>query len=574
MLETVYIRLRFTLIVFGVLAVLVVLQLLRVDFGSTNVVYFRELSDRISTSPRDFAPARGSIYDRAGDLMATNDVQYEIGLNPPYVVQPDAVVKVLSDLLDMSSSDIQDAIDSDERYVLIERPVSSDIGDEIKRLRAGDEFNLGGIDVTPIAHRTYPGGALGAQVLGFVAYNNNGQQVGYFGVEGFYNDLLAGRAVRGVERVVPFDAQPDPTPDQGTDLYLTIDRDIQFLVEVTMADAITRYGAESGSIIVMQPRTGEILGMTSWPTFDPNNYVEFPPTNPANPAVSGQYEPGSTFKVLTMAAALDSGTVTPQTPFMDTGVVEVGGAIIRNWNGGGWGPVDMQRCMQYSLNVCLASIATWMGPQNFYNYMDAFGLGQLTSVDLAAESAGRLKLPGDPDWFDSDLATNSFGQGVAVSPLQLITAVAAVANGGTMMQPHILSAVQDGATVHTTQAQVLGRPIRPETAATLSQMLSTSMEAGEGSQALVEGYRIAGKTGTAQIPTPGGYDPTATIGSFIGWGPVDDPQFIVLIKLDKPSSSIWGSETAAPVFKQLVERLVVLMEIPPDDVRQALAASN
>jgi cell division protein FtsI/penicillin-binding protein 2 len=574
MLETVYIRLRLVLICFGVLAGLVIVQLLRVDFRGENVVYFRALSEEISQRAVDFSPARGRIYDRAGDLMATNDVQYEIGLNPPYVVMPDDVVKVLSDLLDKSSSDLAAAIDSDARYVLIERPVSAEVGDEFKRIKASGEYNLGGVDLTPIPHRTYPGGPLGAQVLGFVAYNHDGAQVGYFGVEGFYNDLLAGRAVRGIERVVPFDVQPDPTPDQGTDLFLTIDRDIQFLVEVTMADAINRYGAQSGTIIVMQPRTGEILGMSSWPTFDPNNYVEFPPTNPANPAVSGQFEPGSTFKVLTMAAALDSGTVTPQTPFMDSGSVEVGGAIITNWNGGGWGPVDMQRCMQHSLNVCLASIATWMGPNTFYNYMNAFGMGHLTSVDLAAETPGRLKAPGDADWFDSDLGTNSFGQGVAVSPLQLITAVAAVANGGTMMQPHILSAVHDGDTVHTTQPQVLGRPIRPETAATLSQMLATSLEAGEGSQALVEGYRIAGKTGTAQIPTPGGYDPTATVGSFIGWGPVDDPQFIVLVKLDKPTSSIWGSETAAPVFAQLVQRLVVLMEIPPDALRQTLAASN
>ena len=574
MQETIYIRLRFILLCFGVLAGLVVAQLLRVDFGSDNVVYFRALSDEISQRSVDFSPARGRIYDRAGDLMATNDVQYEIGINPPYVVMPDEVVTVLSDLLDKSATDLEEAIASDARYVLIERPVSAEIGDEFKRILAEGEFNLGGVDLTPIPHRTYPGGPLGAQVLGFVAYNQDGQQVGYFGVEGFYNDLLAGRAVRGIERVVPFDVQPDPTPDQGTDLFLTIDRDIQFLVEVTLADAITRYGAQSGTIIVMQPRTGEILGMSSWPTFDPNNYVEFPPTNPANPAVSGQYEPGSTFKILTMAAALDSGVVTPQTPFMDSGSIEVGGAIITNWNGGGWGPVDMQRCMQHSLNVCLAAIATWLGPGAFYNYMNAFGMGRLTSVDLAAETSGRLKMPGDGDWFDSDLGTNSFGQGVAVSPLQLITAAAALANDGTMMQPHILSAVRDSEATHATEAQVLGRPIRPETARTLTQMLVDSLEAGEGSQALVEGYRIAGKTGTSQIPTPGGYDPTATIGSFIGWGPADDPQFIVLVKLDKPSSSIWGSETAAPVFAQLVQRLVVLMEIPPDDVRQALAASN
>jgi cell division protein FtsI/penicillin-binding protein 2 len=275
-----------------------------------------------------------------------------------------------------------------------------------------------------------------------------------------------------------------------------------------------------------------------------------------------------------MAAALDAGVVTPQTPFMDNGAVEVGGAIITNWNQGAWGPVDMLGCMAHSLNVCMASIATWMGPTTFYNYMAAFGLGHQTSVDLAAETSGRLKRPGDSDWYDSDLATNAFGQGVAVSPLQLIAATAAVANGGTMMQPHVLRAVQDGSSTHNTQAQVLGRPIKPETAAMLTEMMAQSLELGEGTKALVPGYRLAGKTGTAQIPNAAGYEESTTIGSFIGWGPVDDPQFIVLVKLDRPTSSIWGSETAAPVFGALVQRLVVLMEIPPDDVRHAIQAGN
>jgi len=389
-------------------------------------------------------------------------------------------------------------------------------------------------------------------------------------VEGFYNDLLDGRAVQSVQQMVPFDAALNPVPDQGADLYLTLDRNIQFLTEITLADGIKQYGADGGTIIVMNPRNGEILGMASSPTFDPNNYVTDPPPNPANPAVSGQYEPGSTFKVLTMAGALDAGTVTPETPFVDTGSVEVGGIIINNWNDGAWGPVDMLGCMQHSLNVCLASVATWMGPKTFYNYMQAFGIDHLTNVDLSAETPGRLKLPGASDWFDSDLGTNSFGQGVALSPLQLITAASAIANGGTMMQPHILKIVQHGASQHVTQQQVLGRPIKPATAATENEMLAQSLERGEGSQALVDGYRISGKTGTAQIPTPTGYDNDATIASFIGWGPVDDPQFIVLIKLDKPSASIWGSETAAPLFKQLVTRLVVLMQIPPDSVRHAL----
>lgn len=570
MLETVFIRLRLVLIGLALLGGLVVAQLLRLDFGSSNIVYFRDLSDTISQRPREFSPARGRIYDRDGELLATNDVQYELGVSPSYVVDQEGVVTALLDVLDQSGADVREAVESNKPYVLIARPVSANLGEDIKARRQAGEVNFSGIDLTPIPHRLYPGGPLAGQVLGFVAYDHEGRQVGYFGVEGFYNDLLAGHAVRGVERMVPFEAEPDPTPDQGADLYLTLDRDIQYLVEVTMADAMARHGAAGGTIIVMNPKTGEILGMSSWPTYDPNHYTQFPPTDPANPAVSGQYEPGSTFKILTMAAALDSGTITPQSPFMDSGLVEVGGVLIRNWNGGAWGPVDMTGCMRHSLNVCFASIATWLGPNTFYNYMTAFGIGHATSVDLAAETPGHLKKPGDSDWFDSELGTNAFGQGVAVSPLQLVAAVSAVANGGAMMQPHILLKVENGPNVHTTRPQVLGRPIQPETAATLSQMLAYSLEAGEGSEALVPGYRLAGKTGTAQIPTAGGYDPYATIGSFIGWGPVDDPQFIVLVKLDRPTTSIWGSETAAPVFATLVQRLVVLMEIPPDDVRQAL----
>jgi cell division protein FtsI/penicillin-binding protein 2 len=570
-IETIFVRLRLVLIGLGLVSGLIVIQLLRIDFGSSNVVYFRDLGDTISQLSREFSPARGRIFDREGELLATNDVQYELFLSPAYVIKPKEVADTLSDLLDKSVNDMLAAAESDSPYVLIERPLSREMGEKIKALQASGEVNLTGLALEPIPHRYYPGGQLASQVTGFVAYNQEGRQVGYFGVEGFYNDLLSGRPIEGVERFVPFDVQPDPTPDQGADLYLTLDRDIQYLVEVTMAEAITQYGAEGGTIIVLNPKNGEILGMSSWPTYDPNNYTTHPPTDPENPAVSGQYEPGSTFKVLTVAAALDSGLVNPTTPFVDSGFLEVGGIGIRNWNRGAFGPVDITGCLRYSINTCMATLSTSMGPTTFYNYMSAFGLGHLTNVDLAAEVPGRLKKPGDSDWFDSDLGTNAFGQGVAVTPLQLVTAVSAVANGGTMMQPHILLRVQNGENVHTIQPQVLGRPIKPETAATLSEMLAQSLEQGEGDQALVPGFRISGKTGTAQIPIPGGYDFERTIASFIGWGPVDDPRFVVLVKLDRPSASIWGSETAAPVFSALVQRLVVLMEIPPDEVRQALS---
>jgi cell division protein FtsI/penicillin-binding protein 2 len=497
-----------------------------------------------------------------------------LSISPPGVTDVDEVADTLAQLLDVSVTEIRAAAESDQAYVFVARPVAAEIGDQIKVLRKSGEARLNGVDLAPLPHRVYPGANLAAQVLGFVGYTEQGKAVGYTGVEGFYNDWLSGRPVQGVQAVVPFNAQLDPVPEQGADLYLTIDRDIQFLVEGSLAQAIQLYGAEGGTIIVLDPRNGEVLAMASYPTYNPMDYARIYKEQPAllqNAAVSGQYEPGSTFKILTMAAALDTGLVQPGSPFQDTGYIEVGGVPIRNWNGGAWGAVDMVGCLRHSLNVCMASLSTQLGTTTFYNYLSAFGIGHRTNVDLAAEAGGRLKLPGDTDWYESDLGTNAFGQGVAVTPLQLVSAVSAVANGGVMMQPHLLLRVETGGQVHVTQPQVLGRPIRPETAATLTQMLAQSLEEGEGDQALVPGYRIAGKTGTAPIPIPGGYDLRQTIASFVGWGPVDDPRFVVLVKLDKPSASIWGSETAAPAFAALAQRLVVLMQIPPDDVRRALA---
>lgn len=573
MQDTIFSRLRWVTGGMALTALLIVFQLVRIQFGS-NTGYFRDLGDEVSQQPREFAPARGRIFDRDGELLATNDVQYEVGINPNFVIRPDDVVRVLTEALSLSESEIRTAIDSDDRYVLIARPVSAEVGEYINRAQETDGVNISGVSLTPIDHRAYPGGVLGAGTLGFVGYNQLNNQVGYYGVEGFYNDLLSGKSVQGIQQLVPFDTEPNPVPAQGADLVLTLDRDIQFLVEGILRDAVQRYGAESGTIVVMDPQTGEILAMASDPSFDPNNYGAASLPEPLNAGVTGQYEPGSTFKVLTMAAALDSGLVTPNTPFTDNGVIEVGGAEIRNWDGGAWGAVDMTGCMRHSLNVCMAYLSTSMGANTFYDYMKAFGIGSKTNVDLSAESPGHLKVPGDTDWYDSDLGTNSFGQGVAVTPLQLLTAIGAVANDGVMMQPHILKEVRNGDASHTTSIQPLGQPITADTARTLSAMLATSLETGEAQDALVPGYRIAGKTGTASIPVPGGYDETQTIASFVGWGPIDDPKFLVLVRLDRPSASIWGSETAAPTFGVLAQRLVVLMQIPPDDVRVQMAATQ
>lgn len=570
--DSTFIRLRLVIIGLLVFSGLIVIQLLRLEFGGDSVTYLRDLSATMSQYQREFAPERGYIYDRDGELLAGNDVQYELGLSPAYVVDPKGVARVLSEILGRSVVELELLTQSQRPYELLARPLSADLGARIKQLQAEGTVNLGGVNLVPLPHRVYPGNVLGAQTLGFVGYNSDGRQTGYFGVEGYYNNVLAGKAVQGTQWVVPFDVQPDPVPDQGSHLHLTLDRDIQFLTEGVLRNAVEVYGADGGSILVMDPRTGEILAMASWPTYNPNDYATNPPGNPQNPVVSGQYEPGSTFKVLTLAAAIDSGVVEPTSPFYDRGFIEVGGIPIRNWNGGAWGATDMTGCMEHSLNVCMAYLSTQMGPSTFYNYMRAFGMGQALNVDLAAEARGRLKVPGDPDWFESDLGTNAFGQGVATTPLQLVAAVSAVANNGVLMQPHMLRQVQTGGRLFTTQPQVLGRPIRPETAQAVSNILAVALERGEGKGAAVPGYRLAGKTGTAQIPVPGGYDSSRTIASFVGWGPVDDPRFVVLVKLDRPSTSIWGSDTAAPTFGALVRRLVVLMNIPPDDVRRTLGA--
>jgi cell division protein FtsI/penicillin-binding protein 2 len=284
------------------------------------------------------------------------------------------------------------------------------------------------------------------------------------------------------------------------------------------------------------------------------------------------YEPGSVVKVLTMAAALDSGAVAPGTPFLDTGSFLIGGVTIQNWDRQAWGPQDMTGCLQHSLNVCLAWVSSEMGAQTFYGYMNRFGLGHLTGIDLAGEAAGRLKVPGDGDWYPVDLGTNAFGQGLAATPIQLMTAASALANDGRMVTPHVLYAMLRDGRQYNVPPQFGGSPITAETAHTLSEMLAVSLEQ-ESSMALVPGYRMAGKTGTAQIPTPSGfYDSYSTNVSFIGWGPVDDPQFLIYVWLERPSASIWGSETAAPVFAEVAERTVVLLDIPPDSIRHQIVS--
>jgi cell division protein FtsI/penicillin-binding protein 2 len=321
----------------------------------------------------------------------------------------------------------------------------------------------------------------------------------------------------------------------------------------------------------MNPRNGEILAMAAAPGFNPNQYAELAKSDPkrfVNQAVSDNYEPGSTFKIFTLAAALDLGLVTPQTTYEDTAFIEIGGHPIWNWDRAGHGVVDMIEMMARSLNVGAATLAMQIGQKDFYRYVRAFGIGRPTGIDLQAEASGQLRTRDtDPsDWSEADLGTNSFGQGVSSTPIQMITAVAAVANDGVLVQPHVVKKIVEGARDITAKTVQLGRPISAQTAHTLTDILIEAVNR-EVPFARVAGYHIAGKTGTAQIPIPGGYDDPWTIASFVGYGPAYDPQLIIWVKLDRPTTSPYGSETAAPIFQRIATRLFAMLDIKPDDVQ-------
>lgn len=549
------------LVVFGVV---MVMRLVTIQFqmDPEDVAYFQGQT-RQYTRLVEYLPTRGQIYDRDGELFAVNEITYEIGANPPLISEPVDAARKLAAALDGDELEIYEKLNSEQSWVLIARPVSAAAGQAVQ------DLEIFGVDISPIPDRDYPQGMLGAQVIGFVG----GDERGNFGVEGAYQRDLAGESLVGEESEIPFEISAQLAPRHGRDLVLTLDRDVQFLAEAELLRAIDVTGAERGTILIMNPRTGEILAMANYPSYDPNTYYEVVDARLySNAAISEQYEPGSVFKVVTMASAIEEGVILPGSTYNDQANLECGGITIWNWDRASHGLIDMTQVLVQSLNVGTSTIAKEMGPTRFYNMLNAFGFGELTRVDLQGEASGTVAVPGDSTWQESQLCTNSFGQGIAVTPLQMLTAVNAVANDGLMMQPHIVYQIIEGDNVFTTQPSPAGRPVSSQAARMVRDMMVQVVQYGVPA-AQVPGYTVAGKTGTAQIPIPGGYEDDTSIVSFVGFLPADDPQVSVLIKLDRPTD-YWGSVVAAPIFNHLVERLVILLEIPPDTVRQQLATDG
>ncbi|HMV28074.1 MAG TPA: penicillin-binding protein 2 [Anaerolineales bacterium] len=558
----------------------IVFQMTRIQ-NSPEADTFRQLSKDYSYEWRTFYPNRGEIYDRNGRLLAGEKIVYEIGVDLNIMTDAHAIAFAVADALGMNYDNLMSVIQNPPdglSYIVLADYVESSQANYLQDLKKalneqapeGSMGGLTGLQFKSHPQRSYPENSLASNILGFV--NREGK--GYFGVEEKYDSLLAGNPVTVLVPTDPNKAFEIPNAPDGTTLVLTINRDLQSAAEEILDDALGTYGAQDGIIAIMDPQSGEMLAVATSRRMDLNEFWNYGTiynnATEFNPIISKTYEPGSVMKILTMAAALDSNTVTPETTYLDTGEILIGGVTIQNWDRNPWGVQNMVGCLQHSLNICMVTISSQMGANTFYKYMDAFGIGHLTGVDLAWEAPGRLKVPGDADWYPVDLGTNSFGQGVAVTPIQMMAAVSAVSNHGRMVIPHVLYAMVRDGRQYEVPDQFGPTPISEQTAHTLSEMLAVSLES-ESSAALVPGYRVAGKTGTAQIPVDGFYDSTQTNTSFIGWGPVDDPKFMIYVWLERPTASPWGSETAAPVFAEMAQRTVVLLDIPPDSIRLQVA---
>ncbi|TLN14686.1 penicillin-binding protein 2, partial [bacterium] len=413
-------RLRILGVFFALVGALILFQMVRIQTNVNAQEMSVEIEQQYGTIVRTIYPERGNIYDRWGHLLAGNKDVYEIGIALNEVENPETLATALSSVLGLGYGEVYEKasleyIEGKQSYAVVTDFVSAEKVNELETLydqyekdRAkvgkGDTVqSLRGLHWTGHLQRTYPENSLASNILGFYNYKDRESATGYYGVEEKYNDLLAGNPVKITMSRDPAEMVNVPDVPPGSSLVLTIDREIQAMVERVIDEAVAKNGAASGTAVVMDPNNGEILAMVTTPRMNANEYWTypdvFPDSTPYNRAVSETYEPGSVFKVLTMAGALDSGSVTPETSFLDTGSIVVGGQYIYNWDRGAWGPQDMTGCMQHSLNVCLSWIATQMGPTKFYSYLQAFGIGRRTNIDLAGEQIWPLTMPGDNDWY-------------------------------------------------------------------------------------------------------------------------------------------------------------------------------
>ncbi|MEI8143242.1 MAG: penicillin-binding protein 2 [Candidatus Berkelbacteria bacterium] len=504
---------------------------------------------------------RGEIYvhDSVSDPtayypLAFDIKKYSILVVPMQVVDKLNLSKELAPLLGLNQMDIYGKINNNKSYI---PPLKT--GMTYEEAKVVNDKHFQGLLIVPVYSRFYPESQLASQLLGFV--NADGE--GNYGIEGKYNDVLKGKdgSITGEKdtygRIISMLSQR--APENGTSYVLTIDRSVQYFVEKTLAAGIEKYGAKSGSVIVMDVKTGGILAMASNPSFDPNNYSKTATENASlfiNPVTSMVYEPGSTMKPLVMAGAIEQGIVTPETKGTFAESVKVGQYTIETAERKAFGEETMTQVLENSDNVAMVWLSEQMGSEMMYKYLDAFGLMEKTGTQLNNEVAGTIPLL--KNWRDINRATISFGQGASVTPMQLLTAYSAFANKGVIIEPHIIDkTIYSNGEVKQAVREEGKRAITEETAGKVLRMLQAVTEHGSAMAARVPGFNIGAKSGTAQVPDPkGGYDTKKSIHSLAGVAPTEDPRFVMLVKIDEPTSARFSSSTASPLFGQIASFLL------------------
>jgi len=525
---------------------------------------------------------RGLIYDIQGKLLATNVLRDDVYVEPLQFTldHPDAAQSDLESLITtlhqvlpkVPVEKIQQAFASGQYTARIAIGIDPSQSEQLRTLHLPDVF------LEPRTWRIYPGGSLAAQILGFVTQNDSDNH-GNYGVEGKYDALLEGRpgsftAVKDLQGnpldVGSINEQPAIS---GANLTLTIDSTVEYMVSAALADTIKHLQAESGTVVVINAHTGAVVAMAGEPTFDPNHYGQYAIQQGClgseevyfNPALYCAYEPGSTMKVVTMAAALNQGLITPNTTLNDTGCMTFTDApIVCNWQYMAYGTESMTQVLIHSANVGAAHVAhDILGANRYYPYVSRFGFGQPTGID-GPEEAGFYLSPNDQNWTISDLTRQAFGQSILATPIQVAMAYEAIANGGVMMYPYLVSKINSNGKVVTTYPRIERRVISEHAAQLLTEMLTQAAQVGSAKLALVPGYSVAAKTGTA---TTQGISADQTEASVAGFIPASNPQFVILVKIDRPQNAIYGSTAAAPLWKTIAQQLMWYYAVPPDQAQ-------
>lgn len=564
-------RINLLSIIFFVLALLIVVRLFNLQIIQHN--FYTALAEGQHSIYQKLFPERGEIYVQDHWSEDRHSIATNIDLNLVYAVpkqieDPEKATETLAPLIDLPEEELLLRLSKEDD---VYEPLEHNVSDE--KWQAIQSLNIAGIEAIKEKARFYPEGEMFSQLVGFVGYKDD-ERVGQYGLEGYFEEALAGKQGflrteqdAGGRWITVGDTLIEEAQN-GDDLILTIDYTVQFYACDKLQEAVLRHGAEEGTVIIMNPKTGAIIAMCNAPTFDPNKYSEVTDLGLfINSAVADQYEPGSVFKSITMSSALELGKVTPTTTYHDEGQVQIGKYTIRNSDSKAHGTQTMTTVLEESLNTGSIFAVQQVGNDAFYDFVQKFGLGKKTGIELEGENPGDVS----PLSLKKDIysATASYGQGITVTPLQLITAYNTIANGGKLMKPYLVDKIikENGFEIKT-EPEVKAQVISASTARTLGAMLVSVVNKGHAQRAQIPGYFVAGKTGTAQIAKQDGigYESGRHNDTFVGFAPVDDPAFIMLTKINDPKDVDWAEGSAVPLFGEIAKFLLDYYQIPPDEV--------